>query len=66
MSDASIKIPAISDGLEEYLRVMAWWNAKDLTDKARVVGEDILDGWFEQIVRDEFLGADAECQTGSV
>ena len=60
MSDASIKTPAISGGLEGYLQIMAWWNAKDLTDKARVVSEDILDGWFEQIVRDEFLGESEE------
>lgn len=66
MSDASIKTPAISEGLEGYLQVMAWWNAKDLTGKARVVGEDTLDRWFEQIIRDEFLGADAECQTDAV
>ena len=58
MSGASIKTPTIPDGLEGYLKVMAWWNNKDLTGKARVIGEDIMDGWFEQIVRDEFLGSD--------
>lgn len=66
MTEASVKTDAISDGLQEYLRVMAWWNGKDLTGKARVIGEDILDGWFEQVIRDEFLGEDAECQEGVV
>lgn len=57
MSGASIKTDTIPDGMEGYLQVMAWWNGKDLTGKARVVGEDILDVWFEQIIRDEFLGS---------
>jgi hypothetical protein len=56
----AIKTDVIPDGLEGYLMVMAWWNAKDLTGKARVIGEDILDGWFEQVVRDEFLGGQAD------
>lgn len=56
MSEASVKEAAIPDGLDGYLQVMAWWNGKDLTGKARVIGEDILDSWFEQVVRDEFLG----------
>jgi len=66
VTEASIKTVAISDGLESYLKVVAWWNAKDLTGKALVVGEDTLDKWFEQIIQDEFLGADAECQTDTV
>ena len=56
MDNSSIKTFTISNGLDGYLQVMEWWNKKDLTAKARVIGENTLDGWFEQIIRDELLG----------
>jgi hypothetical protein len=41
--------------METYLEVMAYWNTKTLEQKAKTLGEDILDKWFESIARSEFL-----------
>lgn len=41
--------------MDQYLQAMAWWNAKTLEQKARTVGEDVLDKWIEEIIRDEYL-----------
>ena len=49
------KDSTISDPMDQYLQAMAWWNAKTLEQKARTVGEDVLDKWIEEIIRDEYL-----------
>lgn len=41
--------------MEDYLRLMAWWNAKTPEQKFAYVGVETLDRWVEGIARKELI-----------